>query len=250
MRPKRSMSGRGFLAALIVTALFASLAAIAVPTSPAGARPHAPTFAAIKEYRQREGLDLDLTGHPGEIAARIRGLIAAWRAGDHLARSTASTWGVPLRKADLKLMEFRQTVLRRWGDQFEPWLARHPQADATYAGYFANPESGGWIYVGFTAEQAALVAKMKHDLHLVGPGLIRPFPYQPAHTEAELGALQESISEDDSLWKLMSSMGIETELNEVRIASTHVAKLRAILAERYGADAPIQVEFGLPPELL
>jgi hypothetical protein len=226
--------------------LFATVALLSLPAPTADAGRNNLTFAEIKEYRQEEGLDLDLAGHPKEIAARIRGLLDAWRAGEKWARRTASVWGAPLRPADRKLMAFRQTVLARWHKQFEPWLARHPQADATYAGYYADPESGGWIYVGFTAEQEELVAKMKRDLDLIGPGLIRPFQFQPTYTEAELGALEGLLIEDKSLLNLINSLGIETELNMVSVSTEHVAKLRAILAERFGVDAPIEVEYGEP----
>jgi hypothetical protein len=233
----------------MVLGVVAVILCLVVPAASSG-RAHAGregmTYAKIARYRRENGLDLDLAGRPKAIAARIDGLLAAWRDGEHWARSTASVWGAPLRKADLKLMSFRQKVLRRWNEQFEPWLARHPEADATYAGYFADPEKGGWIYIGFTAEQESLVARMKRELHLIGPGLLRPFPYQPAHTEVELGALMESLSEEESLWKVMNSIGLEAKINKVTVTTTKVARLRAILAERYGPDAPIQVEFGEP----
>jgi hypothetical protein len=229
---------------LAVVALILCLVVPAASSGRAHGRREVMTYAKIARYRRENGLDLDLAGRPKAIAARTHELLAAWRDGEHWARSTASVWGAPLRNADLKLMSFRQKVLRRWNEQFEPWLARHPEADATYAGYFADPEKGGWIYIGFTAEQRSLVARMKRELHLLGPDLLRPFPYQPAHTEAELGALTESLSEEESLWKLMNSIGIEAKINKVTVSTTKVARLRAILAERYGPDAPIKVEFG------
>jgi hypothetical protein len=232
-----------------VAAMLLGLGSIAAPL--AGARGgRAPTFKSIAEYRRQEGLDLDLAGHPKEIAARIRGLLRAWREGDKWARSSDSVWGAPLRKADFRLMNYRQEVLRRWGNQFEGWLARHPEAASTYAGYYANPEKGGWIFVGFTAEEDKLVAEMKRELHVFGPGLIRPFPHQPRYTEAELDALQNSIIEEESSEPLWNSLGIETEANKVTVTTTQVAKVRAVLAERYGTEAPILVGFGRGAVLL
>jgi hypothetical protein len=235
---------RRLIACLAFAAILVGLVAM-----PAAARPtRQVTYADIATYRQKEGLDLDLAGHPGEVAARIRGLLAAWRDGEHWARRTASVWGVPLRKADLKLMRYRQEVLHTWIEQFEPWLARHPEAAATYAGYFGDAERGGWIYVGFTADQAKLVARMKRELHLVGARLINPFPFRPVHTEAELSALEGSITEDESLWKLMNSVSIDAQRNQVTVSTTKVVQLRTILARRYGLDAPIEVEYGGPIE--
>jgi hypothetical protein len=220
------------------------------PSASAHARSPCPSLARIEQYRREEGLDLDLAGHPRQIAARGRALLKACRDGEHWARSSASVRGVPLRKADFKLMDFRQKVLARWNHQFDPWLTRHPEAAAAYAGYFANPEKGGWIYIGFTDGQEALVAEMKSQLDLFGAGLIRQFPYQPLHTEAELYALVEDISEDEKTGKLWNSLGVDTERNKVQVSTTQVAKLRALIAERFGPEAPVEVEFGEPAEPL
>jgi hypothetical protein len=221
-----------------------------VPPASAQVRGQCPSLARIEQYRREEGLDLDLAGHPEQIVARSRALLKACRDGEHWARSSASVWGAPLRKVDFKLMAFRQKVLRLWNQQFEPWLTRHPEAAAAYAGYFANPEKGGWIYIGFTADQEALVAEMKSQLHLFGAGVIRPFPYQPLHTETELNALLADISEDEKTGKLWNSLGVDTEHNKVAVSTTRVAKLRSLIAERFGREAPVEVEFGEPAELL
>jgi hypothetical protein len=115
-----STSRRGIAALAVAVVLGVMLIVIAGRPAAAGASRRSLTYAEIREYRQQEGLDLDLAGHPKELAARIRGLLAAWRAGEPWARRTASVWGAPLRPADLRLMEFRQTVLARWSKKFEP----------------------------------------------------------------------------------------------------------------------------------
>jgi hypothetical protein len=232
----------------VLVALVVGDGPISVPPASAHERAHCPSLARIEQYRHEEGLDLDLAGHPRQIAARSRALLKACRDGERWARSSASVWGAPLRKVDFKLMWFRQKVLGRWNHQFEPWLTRHPEAAAAYAGYFANPEMGGWIYIGFTTDQEALVAEMKSQLHLFGAGLIRPFPYQPLHTEAELYALLDDISKDEKAGKLWNSLGVNTEHNKVEVTTTRVAKLRALIAERFGPEAPVEVEFGEPAE--
>ena len=234
----------------VLVALIVGDGLTSAPPASAHERGQCPGLARIEQYRREEGLDLDLAGHPRQIAARSRALLKACRDGEHWARSSASVWGVPLRKVDFKLMAFRQKVLRLWNQQFEPWLTRHPEAAAAYAGYFANPEKGGWIYIGFTADQEALVAEMKSQLHLFGAGVIRPFPYQPLHTETELNALLANISEDEKTGKLWNSLGVDTEHNKVAVSTTQVPKLRALIAERFGREAPVEVEFGEPAELL
>jgi hypothetical protein len=143
-------------------------------------------------------------------------------------------------------MDFRQKVLARWNQQFEPWLTSNPEAAAAYAGYFVNPEKGGWIYIGFTADQEAIMAGMKSQLQLFGAGLIRPFPYQPLHTEAELYALLDDIVKDEETGKLCNSLGVDTEHNKVEVGTTQVAKVRALIAERFGPEAPVEVKFGEP----
>jgi hypothetical protein len=240
----RSAARRALGVASTVLVLALCLTALGAPSAAqAHGRQHL-TYAKIKEYRQKEGLDLDLAGHPKEIAARIRGLLEAWRKGEHWARSTASVWGAPLRKADLKLMSFRQTVLRNWDTRFEAWLARHPEAATTYAGYYVNPENGGYIFIGFTSEQSARVAEMKSQMKLLAPGLIRPFTYQPSYTEAELQGLMEEITGEESLWKDMSTIGVDAEHNKVSIMSTKIAKLRAEIVAKFGPGLPLEFEYG------
>jgi hypothetical protein len=234
---------------VVLVALVVEVGLTPAPPASAHERGPCPTLLKIEQYRHEEGLDLDLAGHPRQIIARSRALLKACRDGEHWARSSASVWGAPLRKIDLKLMAFRQKVLSRWNHQFEPWLTHHPEAAAAYAGYFVNPEKGGWIYIGFTANQEALVAEMKSQLNLFGAGLIQPFPYQPLHTEAELYALLDDISKDETMGKLWNSLGVDTEHNKVQVSTTRVAKLRALIAERFGPEAPVKVEFGEPAEL-
>ena len=246
----RSSFGCALTLVPVLVALVVGDGLTSVPPASAHGHRQCPSLARIERYRREEGLDLDLTGHPRQITARSRALLKACRDGKHWARSSASVWGVPLRRVDFKLMAFRQKVLRRWNRQFEPWLTRHPEARAAYAGYFANPEKGGWIYIGFTADQEALVAEMKSQLNLFGARLIRPFPYQPLHTEAELYALLDDISEDERTGKLCNGLSVDTEHNKVEVTTIRVGKLRALIAERFGPEAPVEVEFGEPAELL
>src|SRR5262249_19703383 len=126
---------------------------------------------------------------------------------------------------------------------------RHSLAFASFADYYVDEEAGGVIYVGFTTEQDAQVAQLKAELQLMAPGKVRPFPFQPRYTSAELDSLMERITEGSN-WRLLSSVGIEARLTKVVVEPTHVAKVRAISRAESGPEAPIEVTFGTPPVAL
>jgi hypothetical protein len=247
---RRAVLGLAAVAALVGS--FAQVSAAAdVGRLPAGPdarerREHAPTFRHVERYRREEGLDLDLAGDPAAIAARIRGLIRAWKRGDPFIRHTTSVWGAPLRRADLKIFSYRSRYCGQFGEEVYPWVERHSLAFASFADYYVDTEAGGIIYVGFTTEQDAQVAQLKAELQLIAPGKVRPFPFQPRYTSAELSSLMERITEEPNR-RLLSSVGIEARLNKVVVETTHVAKVRAIYLTEFGPEAPIEVTFGRPP---
>ncbi|HET6570723.1 MAG TPA: hypothetical protein VFG58_04465 [Solirubrobacterales bacterium] len=50
--------------------------------------------------------------------------------------------------------------------------------------------------------------------------------------------------------RLINSVGVAVLRNEVEVGTEHVAEVRRLLAERFGADAPFLVVFEKPGMLL
>ena len=142
-----------------------------------GERP--PRLRAIVNERASEGLDLDLDGNRKAILRRAKQLRAAWLRGEPVARWTAleEAWGMPLRPQDQVEMEYRETYREHFQDLIEEgdWVEKN--APSTYAGYELSFSEGGIIYVGFTAEQDAMLEKLKS--RLIAPERFKPFPVPP-----------------------------------------------------------------------
>jgi hypothetical protein len=197
--------------------------------------------------RAYRGLDLDLAGDRAAIVRRARGLLSAWKRGDPVARWTSEeeAFGMPLRASEQIELEYRDTYRERFQDLVEEadWVERN--AASTYAGYEIDEAAGGIIYVGFTIEPEAVLAKLQPLL--IAPDRFKPFPVTPTYTEAEL----EKIWLDFSLGKgplgrLVNSISIDYLANKVALGTEHVARVRRLIAARYGADTPYEVVFERP----
>lgn len=200
--------------------------------------------------RANEGLDLDLAGNRGAIVRRAKGLLASWRRGDPVARWTSEeeVFGMPLRAFEQAELEYRDVYRERFQDLVEEgdWVEKN--APDTYAGYELDYAAGGIIYVGFTADQDAYLAKLRKQL--IAPERFRPFPVPPTHTEAELFQIEEQFVEDDANWDLANMVSVNFLANKVEVGTQHVARMRRQIAVRYGLDAPFLVVFAQPARLL
>jgi hypothetical protein len=197
------------------------------------------------------GLDLDLKGDHAAIVRRARGLLQAWRDGDPVARWTSEeeAFGMPLRAAEQAELEYRETYREHFQDLIEEsdWVATN--APTTYAGYELDEAAGGIIYVGFTVEPEAMLEKLKRQL--IAPDRFRPFPIPPTHSEAELEEIWESFPPQRSpLWGLINMTSIDYLANKIEVGTEHVARVRRLIAARYGPDAPFEVVFERPAVLL
>ncbi len=205
----------------------------------------------IISSRAYYGLDRDLGGNRTAIRHRAEGLLQAWRRGDPVARWTyeEEAFGMPLRAAEQTELEYRDTYREHFQDMIEEgdWVAKN--APDTYAGYELDEAAGGIIYVGFTVEPEATLEKLKR--HLIAPDRFRPFPVTPTHTEAELEAISEKlVSSRGPLLNLINSVSIDYLGNKVEVGTQHVARVRRLIAARYGPDAPFEVVFERPAVLL
>jgi hypothetical protein len=205
----------------------------------------------IISSRAYYGLDRDLGGDRAAIRRRAQGLLDAWRRGDPVARWTyeEEAFGMPLRAAEQVELEYRDSYREHFQDMIEDggWVTRN--APDSYAGYELDEAAGGIIYVGFTTEPEATLAKLQR--HLIAPNRFKPFPVTPTYTEDELQAISEKfISAKNQLLNLVNSVGIDYLANKVELGTQHVAHLRRLIAARYGPEAPFEVVFEFPAVLL
>jgi hypothetical protein len=213
-------------------------------------RERLPSFGSIKRFRREFGLDVDIAGHTGAIKKRILGAIRSWRHGNPVARWTVDYIGMPMSAADQRLFDYHEYYINQFLDAIEPWERKH--AASTYAGYDVDREHGGVIYLGFTSEQDATIAAFKREVHLTAPDQIKPFPIPPLYTERELEDLANAVIEPfgSELSKLVMSVGADTTNNRVEVGTEHVRRVRELLAQRFGPEAPFEVVFEKPGMLL
>lgn len=205
----------------------------------------------IISERTYYGLDRDLDGDRAAILRRAKGLLEAWRQGDPVARWTSEeeAFGMPLRAAEQVELEYRDSYRERFQDLVEAgdWVAKN--AASSYAGYELDEAAGGIIYVGFTTEPEAMLAKLQR--HLIAPDRFKPFPVTPTYTEAELEKIWFDFpSQKSPLWGLVNETGIDYLANKIEVGTEHVARVRRLIAARYGPDAPFEVVFARPGVLL
>ena len=207
-----------------------------------------PRYREVMGFRREFGLDPDLRGHPARLRARILQLVRAWRRGNPVARWGMDSIGEPLRGRDQRELDYRGRYIDHNAGALERWVPRH--ASATYAGYDVDHEHGGIFYIGFVGNQRAQIRAFEHQAGAIATERIRPFPVPPAHSERELGRLENQLIQDGALRKLMNGVGLDILANKVEVTTEHVARVKKLLRQRYGPDAPFEVVFGRPAELL
>ncbi len=141
-------------------------------------------------------------------------------------------------------MEYRERYIAQADTAIPRWAERH--AGSTYAGWATEPEKyGGTIFVGFTEDQAAHYDALKREVALIAPERIVPFPAEPTYTISELETVFERTPTffGTKLGRLMNSVILNVLANRVEVGTEHVAKVRRLLTERYGADSPYLVIF-------
>lgn len=205
----------------------------------------------IIESRAYFGLDSDIEGDRAAIVRRARGLLAAWRRGDPVARWTSEeeAFGMPLRAFEQVELEYRDEYRERFQDLVEEgnWVERN--AADTWAGYELDEAAGGIIYVGFTREPEASLEKLKRLL--IAPDRFRPFPVTPTYTERQLEEVWFAFPDPKGpLWGLVNSTHLDYLANKIAVGTEHVAKVRKLIVRIYGPEAPFLVYFARPAILL
>ena len=213
-----------------------------------------------RSYRERErrvpqilrdrawyGLDRDLAGDHAERVRRAESLLAAWRRGEPVARWTSEeeAFGMPLRAFEQAELEYRDLYREQFQDMVEEgdWVKRN--APDAWAGYELDEAAGGIVWVGFTKEPEALLEKLRS--RLIAPERFRLFPVQPRYTEAQLERLWFAFPRRSSkLWGLVNMTSIHYIVNKVEVGTDHVRRVRRLIAEEYGPEAPFEVVFARP----
>jgi hypothetical protein len=217
---------------------------------PGSRPPHPPKLSAILKFRAAEVLDPGLAGDHAALVAKARRLRQAWIEEAPTERWSQVAWGSPLDAKDAKLKALRSHALEQAGGLIEAWVTKH-RMQSTYAGWTWGAD--GSIYVGFTTEPEATVARLRKEVPFLEPAFVKPFPTAPRYTEVELEALTESIIEEIEGGSGLSSVvgvGLDVLANKVQVGSTDPAKVRAVLATKFGTEAPIEVVRERPAVLL
>jgi hypothetical protein len=215
---------------------------------PGTERPTPPTVAHIVSFYEDERLGPALHGTRAAVVRKARGLRRAWIAEEPVARWAAHAWGSPVDAADSEELTLRLATISQADRLIHDWL-RKTGLVSIYAGWTWGPE--GTIYVGFTREPTANLARLRKAEPFLVPSRLKPFPIPPTHTEAELHkllisvgnatiALEEEDPEGGATYGFTVST-IDTLGNKVAIGAKHVAAARRALAEKFGSEAPIEV---------
>jgi hypothetical protein len=210
---------------------------------PGNPPPRPPKLRSILRFRAAEALDPGSAGNHAALTAKARQLRQAWIDEEPVERWSWRAWRSPLDAKDAKLMALRGHAIEQADELIEGWVERNHARD-TYAGWTWGTD--GSIYVGFTKEPEATVARMKRKVAFVEPAFVKPFPVAPNYTDDELNGLTEKVidatteSGEDTYGII--EVGIDVLANKVRVAAEHVGATTRLLTERFGPDAPIEVE--------
>lgn len=152
---------------------------------------------------------------------------------------------MPLRPAEQVELEYRETYREHFQHLVEEgeWVAKN--APNTYAGYEFDEAAGGIIYVGFTAEPITMLEKLRR--RLIAPDRFQPFPVTPKYTEAELERIWDAFPSPKSpLERLINATSIHYITNKIVVGTQHVARVRRLIANIYGPEAPFEVVYARP----
>lgn len=212
------------------------------PPDPEAEEP--PRFGDILRFREDFGLDLDLKGDEQAINDRVFESMGDWNnpltpAGE-VARATYASWGVPLRPVDAAELEFREGYIDQAATSIPQWASANG-ASSAYAGYYVDHRQGGLIFVGFTGSQQERLSAMQQAGVLIDPSRLRPFPFSPSHSLADLDWLESKIMEAAPSLPGLVSIQIDIPHNRLDIGAIDPAQTESALKAQFGSLAPISV---------
>jgi hypothetical protein len=120
-----------------------------------------------------------------------------------------------------------------------------------YAGLYYSSKGGGRLVIGFTKSQPQHLRQVRQLDGLITPKHIVAFSVTPTYSRRELQAFSKRIA-NAALRRadfegLVNAVGENVARNVVTVDTEHVHRVRQLLAERYGQNVPILVEFSAPP---
>jgi hypothetical protein len=195
-------------------------------------------------FHVNEALGAGLRGDRSDLRKEARSLRRAWIDEGPVERWSAVAWGAPVDAVEAEELALRSRSIEQAGELIDRWVHGH-RAGSIYAGWTWGRE--GTIYVGFTEEPDATVARMKDELPFIAPDRVEPFPAPPIYSEGELWSLSEAVIEYlRSFPGSWTNAGVDVLANKAEIGAQKVARTRHLVLEHFGARAPIEVVKGYP----
>jgi YD repeat-containing protein len=205
-----------------------------------------PDFDSIKLQREENGLDNGKSLSTFQLTELILELLYEWESREYAPVRAVEEFGVPMRAPELAEMEYRRAYVAQASEAIPEWAEAN--ASSTYGGYYVDDRAGGIIRVGFTGtpeQQAATVQALKASGVLMAPARVEPMPVPPQYALANVESLEESvvnfINGNSSAASLTASVGYLADSGKVLVESPNPPALSSILAEQFGAGAPIEV---------
>jgi hypothetical protein len=195
-------------------------------------------FYRDKDLRPAIGGD----GH--KVASYARMLRRKWIREAPVERWSAKALGAPTTAAALAELALRQELIRQAAAEIERWVAANG-LQSTYAGWAWDPS--GKVYVGFTEEAEATLARLKAEEPFVAPERVMLIPTPPRHTLIELEELAGQVvarrSEATGLHDTYGGVAYDVLANKVEVFCQEgaVAETATFLAEHFAADAPLEI---------
>jgi YD repeat-containing protein len=216
------------------------------PPPPPG-EPEKPLFYDVLKFREEHGLDLDLdpVQDEFEINDRVFDTINDWVQGKPVAVASMERWGVPFRTPEVAELEYREWFYNVNTELIDQWV--QSTSPSSYAGNYLNHQTGGIMYVGFTADQNEQLNNLMASLPLVAKERLQVYPTTPTASYFSVQEASQSVSNaidsNATLRDLVVNVSEDEAGKAVRVGTLNVAQVESILVEMLGPSVPVVVEY-------
>jgi hypothetical protein len=214
---------------------------------PGSNAPHALSVGRIVSFYVQEDIGPALHGGRAAVVAKAKQMRRAWIREAPVERWSADAWGAPVGRAEAEELALRLRMTQQAGGAIPRWVHEN-QLGSIYAGWFWGRE--GDIFVGFTKEPDAMVARLKADVPFIAPGRVKPFARPPLYNESQLEDWMERVVEGIEGFGEkpygITHIDVDVLANAVEVGAEHVAATKRLMAELFGPEAPIEVVKGFP----